>query len=134
MSRLYERLRRGESVARAYAALTGKTFESFVDGLASRFADAVPAGPTIVTMPGPQADHGIGYLLYGFAPEEKITLRITGRRSVETEEITVSPQGAHFSEIPGIYPSGEYVITATSGGTVRASARAEKHGGRPFVG
>jgi len=134
MSRLYERLRGGENVARAYSVLTGKTFESFVDGIASRFAGAVPAGPAIVTMPGPQGDHGVGYLLYGFGPEEKVALRVTGRRSDETEEITVSPQGAHFSEIPGIYPSGAYVITATAGGTVRASARAEKRGGRPFVG
>jgi hypothetical protein len=134
MSRLYERLRRGEDVARAYASLTGQTFVSFVGSLSSRIADAVPSGPAIVTMPGPGADHGIGFLLYGFAAEEKITLRVTGRRSDETEEITVSPQGAHFSEIPGLYPSGEYVITATNGDTVRASARADKRGGRPFVG
>jgi len=134
IARLYERLRRGEDVARAYASLTGQTFESFVLRLAFRFTDTVPPGPAIVTMPGPQADHGIGYLLYGFAPEEKVTLRVTGRRSDETEEITVSPQGAHFSEIPSMYPSGTYVIAAASGGTIRATARVDKRGGRPFVG
>jgi hypothetical protein len=134
MSKLYERLRRGEDVAHAYASLTGEPFASFVERLASRFSEAVPSGPAIVTMAGPQADHGIGYLLYGFAPEEKVTLRIAGRRSNETEEITMSPQGAHFSEIPGLYPSGTYLITATSDGRVRATARTEKRGGRPFVG
>ena len=133
LARLYDGLRSGDDVARAYARLTGRSFDSFVGGLASRFADAVPAGPAIITTPGPQGDHGIGYLLYGFAPEEKLTLRVTGRRSDETEEITVSPQGAYFSEIPSQYPSGTYVITATSGST-RASARVDKRGGRPFVG
>ena len=133
LARLYDGLRSGDDVARAYARLTGRSFDSFVGGLASRFADAVPAGPAIITTPGPQGDHGIGYLLYGFAPEEKLTLRVTGRRSDETEEITVSPQGAYFSEIPSQYPSGTYVFTATSGST-RASARVDKRGGRPFVG
>jgi hypothetical protein len=133
LARLYDRLRSGDDISRAYARLTGRAFDSFVAGLASRIADAVPAGPAVITTSGPQADHGIGYLLYGFAPEEKLTLRITGRRSDETEEITVSPQGAYFSEIPGRYPSGTYMITATSGST-RASARVDKRGGRPFVG
>lgn len=132
MARLYDRLRRGEDVARAYATLTGRTFDSFVNGLASRFTDAVPAGPAIVMTPGPQADHGLGCLLYGFAPEEKVTLRLVGRRIEETEEITVSPQGASFSEIADRYPPGTYVIAATLGDTVVASAKFEKRGGRPL--
>lgn len=134
IGRLYERLRRGDDVARAYATLTGKTFESFVSGLPSRFADAVPVGPAIVMTPSPQGDHGLGYLLYGFEPEEPITLRVTGRGRYETEEITVSPQGAHFSEVPDRYPRGTYVLEAISNGTVRASVTFEKRGGRPSFG
>ena len=132
IARLYERLRRGEDVARAYASLTGRTFDSFVGGLASRFLDGAPAGPAIVTTASPQAGHGVGYLLYSFASEEKITLRVVGRRLVETEEITVSPQGAHFAEIIDRYPPGTYVIVATSGETVIASTTFEKRGGRPI--
>jgi len=132
MALLYERLRRGEDVARAYATLTGRSFDTFVDSLATRIAQGAPAGPAIVTTAGPQAGHGVGYLLYGFGSEEKITLRTVGRRSDETEEITVSPQGAHFSEIVDRYPSGTYVIAAMSGDTVVASTRFEKRGGRPL--
>jgi hypothetical protein len=132
MARLYERLRRGEDVARAYTTLTGRTFEAFVSGLAARFADAVPAGPAIVVTPGPRGDHGQGYLLYGFASEGKLALSVVGRRVHETEEITVSPQGAHFSEIPDRYPPGIYVIAAASGDTVIAFVRLEKRGGRPL--
>jgi len=132
MASLYERMRRGEDVARAYATLTGRPFDSFVGGLAARIAEGAPPGPAIVTTAGPQAGHGVGYLLYGFGPEEKITLRTVGRRSEETEDITVSPQGAHFSEIVDRYPPGTYVIAAMSGDTVVASTRFEKRGGRPL--
>ena len=132
MALLYDRMRRGEDVARAYATLTGRSLDSFVGSLSARIAEGAPAGPAIVTTAGPQADHGVGYLLYGFGPEEKLTLRTVGRRSEETEEITVSPQGAHFSELVDRYPPGTYVIVAMSGDTVVASTRFEKRGGRPL--
>lgn len=132
MARLYERLRRGEDLARAYASLTGRSFESFISGLASRFTEDVPAVPAIVTTAGPQAGSGIGYLLYGFASEQKVTVRIVGRRLLETEEISVSPQGAHFAEIVDRYPPGLYVIAVTSGEDVIASTKFEKRGGRPI--
>ena len=132
MALLYDRLRRGEDVARAYATLTGRPFDSFVGGLSARFVAGAPAGPAIVTTAGPQAGHGVGYLLYGFGSEEKLTLRVVGRRLEETEEITVSPQGAHFDEIVDRYPPGTYVIVAMSGDTVVASTRFEKRGGRPL--
>jgi hypothetical protein len=131
MAHLYERIRRGEDVARAYAGLTGRSFDSFVGALAARFTDGIPAGPAIVTTAGPQSGSGVGYLLYGFGSEEKVTLRIVGRRTEETEDVTVSPQGAHFSEIVDRYPSGLYVIAVTKGETVIASTRFEKRGGRP---
>ena len=132
MALMYDRLRRGDDVARAYSILTGRSFDSFVASLAARIAEGAPAGPAIVTTAGPQAGHGVGYLLYGFGPEEKLTLRTVGRRTEETEEITVSPQGAHFSEIVDRYPPGTYVIAAMSGDTVVASTRFEKRGGRPL--
>jgi len=132
IGQLYDRIRRGDDVARAYATLTGHTFDSFVSGLASRFVDAVPAGPGIVMTPGPQADHGFGYLLYGFGSEEKVTVRLVGRRIEEWEEVTVSPQGAQFSEIADRYPPGTYVLAVTRGETVIASAKFEKRGGRPL--
>jgi hypothetical protein len=130
---LYDRMRRGEDVARAYATLTGRSFDSFVGSLGARIAEGAPAGPAIVTTAGPQAGHGVGYLLYGFGPEEKLTLRTVGPRSEETEEITVSPQGAHFSELVDRYPPGTYVIVAMSGDAVVASTRFEKRGGRPLL-
>ncbi len=131
IARLYERIRRGEDVARAYASLTGRTFDSFVGVLAARFTAGVPAGPAVVMTAGPQAGHGVGYLLYGFGSEETVTIHIVGRRTEETEEVAVSPQGAHFAEIVDRYPPGTYVIAITRGDAVIASTRFEKRGGRP---
>ena len=130
IARLYERLRRGEDVARAYSSLTGRGFDGFVSGLSSRFAAAVPSGPAIVMTAAPQADHGTGYLLYGFASEEKVTLRVVGRRTDETEEIRMSPQGAHFSEVADRYPAGTYTLSAMVGDAVVATLRFDKRGGR----
>ena len=130
IARLYERLRRGEDVARAYAALTGRSFDAFVSGIGSRFAAGAPAGPAIVLTAGPQADDGRGFLLYGFGPEEKVTLRIIGRRTDETEEIGLSPQGAHFGEIPDRYPSGTYTLTVMNGDVLVATTQFDKRGGR----
>jgi hypothetical protein len=132
IARLYEQIRRGQDIARAYASLTGRTFDSFVGGLPARFIEGVPHVPAIVTTAGPQVGHGVGYLLYNFASEEKLTVRVVGRRLLETEEISVSPQGAHFAEIVDRYPSGLYVIVVTSGDKVIASTSFEKRGGRPI--
>jgi hypothetical protein len=132
IARLYEQIRRGQDIARAYASLTGRSFDSFVGGLAARFTEGVPPVPAIVTTAGPQAGHGVGYLLYNFASEETLTVRVVGRRLLETEEISVSPQGAHFAEILDHYPPGLYLIVVTSGDTVIASTSFEKRGGRPI--
>jgi hypothetical protein len=131
IARLYERLRRGEDVARAYASLTGRSFDSFIGALAARFTAGIPAGPAVVMTAGPQAGNGVGYLLYGFGSEENVTIHIVGRRTEETEEVAVSPQGAHFAEIVDRYPPGTYVIAVTRGDAVIASTRFEKRGGRP---
>lgn len=133
IARLYDRLRRGEDVAHAYATLTGRTFDSFVSDLAPRIVAGVPSAPAIVVTAGPQGDHGLGYLLYGFDAEQKVTLRLVGRRLEETEEVTVSPQGAYFSEIADRYPPGTYVLAVMSADTVVASAVFEKRGGRPLA-
>ena len=131
IARLYDRLRRGEDVARAYASLTGRSFDSFIGTLAARFTAGIPAGPAVVMTAGPQAGNGVGYLLYGFGSEENVTIHIVGRRTEETEEVAVSPQGAHFAEIVDRYPPGTYVIAVTRGDAVIASTRFEKRGGRP---
>ena len=74
--KIYARMRAGEDVPRAYAALSGKSWASFTAGLATRIGDAVPV-PRGITTVAPGADGtGVSYLLYGFPAEAKITLRL----------------------------------------------------------
>jgi hypothetical protein len=129
IARLYARIRAGEDVATAYQRFSGKTFASFLAALPARFVADVPPGPAISVM-SPGADGtGTSYLLYGFTTEAKVTLRLKARGFDATEEITVSPQGAHFASIDASYPPGTYTITAASGSTA-AAVTVIKRGGR----
>jgi hypothetical protein len=131
IARLYARIRAGEDVPSAYQRLTGKSWSTFVASLPARFTADIPPGPAI-TVIAPGADGtGASFLLYGFATEAKVTLRVKARYFDMTEEITVSPQGAHFASIDASYPPGTYTITATSGSTV-AAVTVIKRGGRAF--
>ena len=48
--------------------------DAFVAGLGARVSSAVAPGPAVVSTGAPQADQGFGYLLYGFAPEQRLAL------------------------------------------------------------
>ena len=129
IARIYARIRAGEDVPSAYQRLSGKTFASFTATLPSRLAADIPPGPAIsVIAPGADGT-GASFLLYGFATEAKVMLRLKARGFDQTEEITVSPQGAHFASIDASYPPGTYTITAASGSTA-AAVTVIKRGGR----
>ena len=129
IARVYARLRAGEDLARAYATLTGRSFDTYLATLSDRLAAEIPKGPAIaLSAPGAEG-HGTSYLLYGFAPEATVTLRLRTKQLDESQEITVSPQGAYFGTIDDSYPQGSYTITAASGNAV-AAVTLTKRGGR----
>lgn len=130
IARVYERIRLGDDLATAYERLSGKTWLSFSDALRSRLAGDIAPGPAIALVTPGADGTGVSYLLYGFAPEAKITLRITARYADATSEIAASPQGAYFGSIDASYPPGTYTITAASG-SVLAAVTVVKRGGRP---
>ena len=132
IARLYARIRAGEDVARAYAALTGKSFASYLATLSLRLAADVPAGPTIALITPGADGSGASYLLYGFPAEANVALRIRARHVDETLPVAVSPQGAYFGSLDDSYPPGAYAITATFGATI-ISASVTKRGGRTRV-
>lgn len=128
MPRLYERIRAGESVARAYASLTGMSFDVFERGLPARIAAVLPRPRGIVTV-APGADGtGVSYLLYGFPPDAVVTLSIRSRHVDDTQSLVVSPQGAHFGSIDGSLPPGTYTITATVGQSTVATSVMKRDG------
>ncbi len=129
IAKLYARIRSGQDVAHAYAALSGRSFDDFTRTLDSRILAGAPAGPAIA-LATPGAEGGAAsYLLYGFPGESRVTLRVRARHVDETAEIGVSPQGAYFASLDDAYPPGVYTISATIGGTT-VSATVTKRGGR----
>jgi len=129
IARIYARLRAGEDLARAYTTLTGRGFNTYLATLPDRFTAGIPTGPAIaLATPGAEG-RGTSYLLYGFPGEAKVTLRISAKHIDETQEISVSPQGAYFATIDDAYPPGLYTITAASGSAV-AAVTLTKRGGR----
>jgi hypothetical protein len=129
IARVYAHLRAGEDLARAYATLTGRSFDTYLARLSDRLAAEIPKGPAIaLSTPGAEGK-GASYLLYGFTGEAKVTLRLRTKQLDETQEISVSPQGAFFGTIDDSYPQGTYTITAASGNAV-AAVTLTKRGGR----
>ncbi|HEV8535458.1 MAG TPA: hypothetical protein VGR87_07025 [Candidatus Limnocylindria bacterium] len=110
MARVYERLRRGQNIAQAYAALTGRSFDDFVSGLAGRMRSSAPEARGIVAVAREGASPS--YLLYGFAPSSTVTLTISGPRGSESVPLDISPFGATFDSIPATRTRGGYTVSA----------------------
>ena len=115
IARIYERIRRGESISTAYASLTGRTFRSFMDGLPERMRSGA-SEPGIVTVPVAPDGPGASYLLYGLTPSATVEVTISGEVNM-TDRAEVSPYGAVFATLVRGLPSGTYRITATEGAT-----------------
>ena len=103
---LYDRMRRGQNVAQAYASLTGRSFDEFVSGLPARMRGAVPQSQGLIAV-APES-----YLLYGFAPATTVTLTISGPRGTESWPMVISPFGSNFDGVPPTRARGGYTISA----------------------
>jgi hypothetical protein len=106
IARIYERLRRGQNLAQAYAALTDRPFEDFVAGLPGRMRAAVPADQGLIAV-APTS-----YLLYGFPPGSTMTITVSGPRYSESSPLVVSPFGSNFENIDPTRTRGNYIIRA----------------------
>lgn len=106
IARIYERLRRGQNLAQAYAGLTGRSFDDFVASLPSRMSAAVPAARGLVAI-APTS-----YMLYGFPPVSTITVTVSGPRGSEGGPLVISPFGSNFITIAPTRTPGGYTISA----------------------
>ena len=106
IARVYERLRSGQNLAQAYAALTDRSFNDFVAGLPDRMRAAVPAGQGLIPVAS------TSYLVYGFPPASTITLTVSGPRGSESSPMVISPFGSNFDGVAPTRPRGGYTISA----------------------
>jgi len=112
IARLYDRLRRGQNVAQAYAALTDRSFDEFAAGLPARMRAAVPEGPGIIPLAGDS------YMVYGFVPASTIAVTVSGPRGSETWPVVISPFGSNVDGIAPTRARGGYTVSAQAQGTV----------------
>ena len=123
IARVYERLRRGQNLAQAYAALTDRSFDDFVTGLPGRMQAAVPAGQGLIAV-APTS-----YLIYGFPPASTMTITVSGPRGTESSPLVVSPFGSNFDGIASTRARGGYTISAqTETGVFTVKIRKESTG------
>jgi hypothetical protein len=123
IARIYERLRRGQNLAQAYTALTGRSFDDFVAGLPDRMRAAVPAGQGLIAV-APTS-----YLVYGFPPASTITITVSGPRGSESSPMVISPFGSNFDGIAPTRTRGNYTISAqTETGVFTVKVRKESTG------
>jgi hypothetical protein len=123
IARIYERLRRGQNLAQAYTALTGRSFDDFVAGLPDRMRAAVPAGQGLIAV-APTS-----YLVYGFPPASTITITVSGPRGSESSPMVISPFGSNFDGIAPTRTRGNYTISAqTESGVFTVKVRKQDSG------
>jgi hypothetical protein len=123
IARIYERLRRGQNLAQAYATLTDRSFDDFVAGLPDRMRAGVPTGQGLVAV-APTS-----YLVYGFAPATTITITVSGPRGSESSPMVISPFGSNFDGIAPTRTRGGYTISAqTESGVFTVKLRKAESG------
>jgi len=106
IARIYERLRRGEDLAQAYAALTDRSFDDFLASLPARMRAAVPDGQGLVAV------QPTTYLVYGFPPDSTITVTVSGPRISESWPVVISPFRSNIDGIGQTRRPGVYTISA----------------------
>lgn len=126
IARIYELLRRGRNLAQAYAALTDRTFDDFVQSLAARMRAAVPDKPGLVVV-APAS-----YMLYGFAPGSTVTVVVTGPRTSESWPLVVSPFGSNIDGIAPTRTRGGYTISVISESATYTVRIRKLESGLPF--
>ncbi|HEU5288140.1 MAG TPA: hypothetical protein VFV20_07045 [Candidatus Limnocylindria bacterium] len=131
IARLYARIRAGQDVPTAYAALAGQSFASFTATLDERIGRGADAERGIVAITPGAEGGGASFLVYGFPAEATITVHVRAHGIDERSEVKVSPQGAWFGGIDATRPRGAYTITAASGDAV-AAVTISKSDGRPL--
>jgi hypothetical protein len=110
----------GQTFENAYAAVAGRTFDTFASSFTARMAAVAP--PTgIVTVPDSIAG-GAGnvptFIAYGFAPGSTINLAIRGQSFGfinTTPTKTVNSGGVYSSYLGTDWPADNYTFTVTQG-------------------
>jgi hypothetical protein len=119
-SKLLEKFAGGLSLELAYAASSGKSFETFTTELNARalaLADAYPGVRTVTR----QSDDATVYVLYGQPPDTRVSVNISNARFGGANSPPTNRYGCSMGFLGDNWPRGTYLVTV-NGPAGRATA------------
>lgn len=106
----------------AYAAVAGRSFQSFAADYARRLLALAPAYPGIASAPDTVVGPGLSMIFYGFTPNTTVSVRIEGGGGMVETTRTANAYGVSTTFLAETWPAGPYAIRATgANGTVTVS-------------
>jgi hypothetical protein len=119
-SKLLEKIGGGLPIESAYAAASGRSFDTFTAELGGRalaLADGFPG----VASTTRESDGGSVYVLYGQPPDTRVNVSIANSRFAGSDSPTTNRYGCSTGLLSTSWPRGTYLITL-SGPAGRATA------------
>jgi hypothetical protein len=118
-AKLLDKMGRGLTVEGAYAAATGRSFDTFTAELSDRALALAGGYPGIATTR--ESDGSSVYVVYGQPPDARISLNISNARFGGSNSPTTTRYGCATGLLGSSWPRGTYLVTV-NGPAGRATA------------
>jgi hypothetical protein len=119
-SNLLDKIRGGLPIESAYAAASGRSFETFTSGLNDRALALAERYPGIASTTR-DSDGGTVYVVYGQPPDVRVNVNISNARFGGSNSPTTNAYGCSTGLLGNSWPRGTYVVTL-NGPAGRATA------------
>jgi len=119
-SNLLDKIRGGLPIESAYAAASGRSFETFTSELGGRALALAERYPGIASTTR-DSDGGTVYVVYGQPPDTRVGVNISNARFGGSNSPTTNRYGCAASLLGNSWPRGTYLVTLT-GPNGRATA------------
>ena len=119
-SNLLDKIRGGLPIESAYAAASGRPFETFASELGDRALALADGYPGIASTTR-KSDGGTVYVLYGQPPDTRVSVNIANARFGGSDSPTTNRYGCATGLLGNSWPRGTYLVTL-NGPAGRATA------------
>jgi len=119
-SNLLDKIRGGLPIESAYAAASGRSFETFTSELGGRALALAESYPGIASTTR-DSDGGTVYVVYGQPPDTRVSVNISNARFGGSSSPTTNSYGCAVGLLGNSWPRGTYLVTL-NGPAGRATA------------
>ncbi len=115
VTRIFDLMGKGNTFDAAFLAVTGKGVAEFAATAPTRLQALATSYPGIATASDTSAGGGVSYVLYGFAPNSRVTLLVDGLTKGWSNTITsyaVDAYGTLWGYLGSAWPQDTYTFTA----------------------